>query len=166
MVLLLAGKVPVGLFVEEFRPDLELLSLMEYRYMQLDLPQELDALRRHSAAQAVTAAREAEHDAPAEAGDLWLEAVDWYRKLEEHRAAAACGRRAVAFNPQDFTTRRFVGLALSEVGDFAAAEEHFQWCADHKPDDPQIQHELRRATAGRMRAASAEAVGVKLEVER
>jgi tetratricopeptide (TPR) repeat protein len=72
MVLLLAGKVPVGLFVEEFRPDLELLSLMEYRYMQLDLPQELDALRRHSAAQAVTAAREAEHDAPAEAGDLWL----------------------------------------------------------------------------------------------
>jgi O-antigen ligase/tetratricopeptide (TPR) repeat protein len=162
LALYLAGRVPVGLFIEEFKPDLELLTLLEHRFSQLDLPQELETLRRHAAARAVAAAREAEQHAQAEAGGHWLKAVDWFRKVKEHRAAAACGRRAVAFCPQDFQTRRAAGLALSEAGDFAEAEKHLQWCIDHKPDDPQLQQEFRRAMAGRMRSASAADAGVRV----
>lgn len=166
MALLLAGNVPVGFFLEEFRPGLELLSLLEYRYMQLEMPQELETLRKHAAARTVAAAQAAEHDAPADAGELWLQAVVWYRKLQERRAAAACGRRAVAFCPQDFRTRRTVARALAENGDFAEAEEHFQWCVDRKPDDSHLQQELHQAAAGRMRAASAEAAGIEPGIER
>jgi tetratricopeptide (TPR) repeat protein len=156
MVLLLAGRVPVSVFLEEFQPDLKLLGLLEYRYSQIQLESELATLRRYAAARAVAAARNAEREATFEAGELWLQALGWYRKLEEHEAAAACGRRAVALNPLDFKTRHLVGRQLSHVEDFAEAERHLQWCVDHKPGDPQLRKELQKAMTGRMRTATAE----------
>jgi tetratricopeptide (TPR) repeat protein len=159
MALLLAGQVPIGFFLEEFQPDLELVSLMEYRYSQMQLPSEMALLQKYGAAKAVAAARSAEQDSREEAGKLWLAALGWYRKIGEHRAAAVCGKRAVALNPQDFKTRHIVGQQLSKVGEYDDAEKHLRWCVDHKPEDARLRGELQKAMAGKMRTASAEAFG-------
>jgi tetratricopeptide (TPR) repeat protein len=160
MVLLMAGRVQVDFFLNEFQPDLELLDLMEYRYSQMDLPQELDAVRRYAAAKTLAAARQAERTSPTGAGELWLKAAGWYRKLEQHRAAALCGKRAVAHRPQDYQTRYAVARALADAGEYAEAEKHFRWCLDHHPDNAQLRQELQAAMAGRIRAASAETAGI------
>jgi len=159
MVLLLAGKIPAALFLETFRPDLEALAHMEARYAHLQMAQEMAVVRRYAAPRVVAAAREAESQSPQEAARLWLRALGLFRRLDENSAAAACGRRAVALDPLDFSTRHKVARTLKDVGDYAGAEKHLQWCVHHKPEDGALRRELKHAMAGRMRTASAEAAG-------
>jgi tetratricopeptide (TPR) repeat protein len=157
MVLLLAGRIPVGFFLEKFQPDPSVVGLLERRYLQLQMPHELVPVRRYGALRAVKAAREAEKSSAEDAADLWLSAHDHFRTLEDHKTAAACGQRAVALDPQDFRKRRLVARTLGEAGQHAKAEEFLRWCLDRKPDDVPLKQDLQAAMMSRMRTASASA---------
>jgi tetratricopeptide (TPR) repeat protein len=156
----LAGRVQpwdlaeeIRFFLDVFQPDLNGLRLLDRRYQQLASPEQMVPLRV-AYAQAVEA--EVGDLEGQRAAALWLEAMGLYRRLDMPQRRLQCGRNALRHAPNDFRARHNLALCLVDLGQFAEAKEHLEWCLKRKPDDPLLNRTmediarndiLRRTTA-------------------
>jgi tetratricopeptide (TPR) repeat protein len=145
---LFAGNhVPVAFLLQSFEPDLKALRLLEARYSQLQAPGELRQVLGCYARAVEKALPAAGED---ESADLYLELHRIYRGLNEPAKTLECLRRAATIRPNDYDVRYALGECLSEQRQFDEAEKQLDWCAQRRPDDPQLKAVMATAVKGRI----------------
>ncbi|NUQ62878.1 MAG: O-antigen ligase family protein [Pirellulales bacterium] len=153
----LAGRAPpearqeeIRFLLEFFRPDFEGLRLLEGRYAQVALPEELGPLYQYYAPIAKAEAEKAEPLNSTWAALAWLKAQDLYANLGDLPQAIACSERAFRAAPNEYQVRYKLGAFLQKYEQFELAERHFQWCASRKPDDVALQNRLTEVVKRRI----------------
>ena len=143
----LAGRVhPTNLeeeirfFLETFQPDLDALRLIESRYRKIARPQQMSLLYL---TRAQAAAKAAEKAAPPEAALLWLDAMRQYRVLRAPEERLQCGRNAYRSDPNSCRVREMLARCLADLGHFAEAKDHLNWCIKRKPDNDSLHNKMK-----------------------
>ncbi len=145
MIALLAGRIPFQFIDDNFEPDLPALRGLYLRYRQLNARDEMTAIAPRLS-QAIAA--QAEQAQGAQAADLWLEALDLYRRLSDTEQIAHCVSRALACNPNAYAVRFAAGEAMLELERYDEAAKHLRWCGQQKPGDATLQQMLAFALRG------------------
>ena len=127
-------------FIETFQPDLEGLRLLDDRYEQIALAEQMAPLRTVYA-QAVEA--EAQKLKNAEAARLWLEAMTIHEKQNLPEQSLRCARKALDCDPNKLHVRQRLAYCLFDAGLLDEAEEHLDWCLKRKPDSQALRNKLR-----------------------
>jgi len=149
--LLASNRVPPAFLLQNFEPDLPALRLMEAKYIELRQPGELQQVLGYLVRAAEKQLAQANED---QAVYLCLELHQAYRSLNNPAAALECVRRAAAIRPNDYEVRFALGVSLVEQRKFEEAETHLDWCAQRRPDDPQLKAVLAGAVRARVEAQS------------
>ena len=146
----------IQFFIETFQPELTGLRLLERRYGEIARPEQMVPLRL-ACAQAVEAEAES-LNGQRRAAVLWLEAMALYSKLDAPARRLQCGRNALRCDPNSCRVRKMLAYCLADLGEFAEAKEHLDWCLKRKPDDRSLRHKLnqvvREETRRRERTAA------------
>lgn len=176
----LAGRVPVGYFVENYRPDLQAMRMLRAAYAWLSQPEQSarvyqlygdrcraeghppgDAEAAAAWLQAELArlhfdyARIAHAEADTldgeEAARVWLEAA-WFHHLSGDRQQAyECAQRAYRYDPDDYDVRYTLALRMIDQQQYDTAEDHLRWCSRKRPDDEKLKWLLGETTKNRLR---------------
>jgi tetratricopeptide (TPR) repeat protein len=137
----------IRFFLEVFQPDLDAMRHMYRRYRRFAEPAQLARLR---SAYALAAEAEAKTQSGEAAADRWMEALSLYTEPDQSDRRLACARRAMAANPNSFSVRCHLAMALADSGRFAEAEEHLEWCLTQRPDNRVLQRKLREVVRAGM----------------
>lgn len=138
----LAGRVrpsnlqeEIRFFLDTFDPDLRGLRLLERRYREIAQPEQTAPLVYACARAAEAVAEDAKAQ---EAAVLWLEAMAQYGKLKIPAERLRCGRNALRSDPNSYRVREKLALCLADLGQFAEAQEHLDWCLRRRPDSKSL----------------------------
>lgn len=148
---LMADHVPAGFFLQNFEPDWYALSRLRERYKRSPLVAEYRIILAKFAEESIKQARERDYT---EAAPAWMAAMDCYAELEEPQLARECGEQAIKADPNSFGCRYKLGSLLYQQQQFAAAAEHFSWCAARKPEDRRFRGLAEIAIRAAVRAPS------------
>jgi O-antigen ligase/tetratricopeptide (TPR) repeat protein len=143
--------------IRQFDPDLSGLRWLHAAAERRADEDALAALRRYYAQMAEAEARDAEGAA---AGSAWLEALRLYRQLYDTPRALACGRAALACEPENYDVRYGLALCLIDEDLYEEAESHLRWCLLRKPQRGGVAEAFKEALRGRLdRGRTAEETG-------
>jgi len=121
----------IRFFLDTFDPDLQALRLLELRYRKIAQPEQITPLSYTYARAAAAAAGESKGQ---DAAGLWLEAMAQYGKLKVPADRLRCGRNALRSDPNSYRVREKLAHCLADLGEFAEAKEHLDWCLRRRPD--------------------------------
>ncbi len=156
IVYLLAGRIPVDIFLSTYQPDWRTLRDVWARYRELGRPQDAVPLLSYSAD---AAKRETQQARGARPASIWFWQSGFYRDAGMHVEALSCLERAYACYPGHYPIRRALADALQAAGRYAEAEAHIRWCIARRPTDKALSQVLVKLTkermAQRMRAVNA-----------
>jgi tetratricopeptide (TPR) repeat protein len=150
--LMVAYGVPVAFVVEQFRPPLAVVRLLDGRYSAAGLAP--DQLRPLLVYYAQVGREEAERRTDHAAADAWVELHDVYRRLNEPERMFDCLRRALQRNANDYGTHFAIACRLLEHRQFDEAEKQLRWCLQRKPGEAQLEEMLARAVKERLAMAA------------
>jgi tetratricopeptide (TPR) repeat protein len=150
----LAGRVnptnpeeEIRFFLETFRPGLEALRLIESRYRKIARPDQMALLYLMRAQAAEEAAEEAADDSDLQgAAELWLDAMRQHCELGDAEQRLRCGRNAFRSDPNSCLVRERLAQCLADLGWFAEAREHLDWCIKRRPDADSLRERLEKIT--------------------
>ena len=108
---------------------------------------QLAQLRRCYARAAQT---EAQGQAGEEAAKTWMEARRLYRLLGDPDHELVCAQNAFRCDPGDYRVRHVLASCLVEQEQFAAAEQHLNWCLQRRPTDQKLQKMVREVVKKRI----------------
>jgi predicted Zn-dependent protease len=74
--------------------------------------------------------------------------------MGEAQAALDNFQLAYKYSPDSFPVRYELGCSLLQCQQFEAAEGHFRWCYNHRPESRNVQRLLQLATRGKMQQQS------------
>jgi len=174
LIEMLAGRVPIELFLTGFEPDLAALRMLHARYAALAQTPQAERLRELYLQQpGVNSQSPAEDDKAAgawlqselrqlrrryleaaeagvvdlagrEAAEAWLEIAGLRGALDDPAGQIQAAEKAVAFDPSSPEGHRTAGQCLIAAARFADAEPYIQWCLQRQPGDRELQSLMRR----------------------
>jgi tetratricopeptide (TPR) repeat protein len=146
----LAGRLPVAETVALFAPQWDTLPEF-WRTYQSASPDEAAALVDYARQQAE---RESAAARAEKAVFIWRSLAQMEREAGQADAALASLQRACSVAPEDFASRKLLGLELCAQNRPDEAESHLRWCRDRRPDDPAVDAALMHI--GRERYAASQ----------
>ncbi len=156
VTLLIANRVPVELTLDQLRPDLDAMRVLDAKYSQALPAEGLEPLLRHYLKIGQTTAAALGED---EAAPLWAEMAGVHHRLGESSKGLRCLRRAAAGRPNDYSLRFMLATRLCGEREYSEAELHLKWCVQRHPEDEQLQSTLLVAMRGRAEMESASGTG-------
>ncbi|MEN6405911.1 MAG: O-antigen ligase family protein [Thermoguttaceae bacterium] len=144
-----AENLPVAadFLAREFHPDRSMSRFLYDLCVKRCPADQLTSLTQYAVEQARQDALTLKgHDAAV----AWLEANDFYRRLQDADAALQCAHNAVRCDPNHYPARLRLGLDLLDQQQFAEAESHLRWCRQRKPNDRNVENKLREAFKGQL----------------
>jgi len=144
----------IEFFLDNFRPELPILRLMDDIYSKGGDERSLLRLRREYASAVSAAASRAPRGG--EAAELWLEARLVHVKLGDNAAAVRCLKEALRSDPNSYKAHYRLALAKLEERDVVEARRHLQWCLARNPQDMNARNKfeemlrLESTTTGRV----------------
>jgi O-antigen ligase/tetratricopeptide (TPR) repeat protein len=147
----LAGRMNAANFIKLFQPDWTAFDYLWQRFRAVGSVEDAQVLVTY----AVEIARQQSIDAPPyKAGVIWLKLARIQNDMGETQAALKSLQLAYGCTPDSFPVRYELGCSLLESRQFEAAESHFRWCYNHRPESRNVQKLLQMATRGRMQQLS------------
>jgi O-antigen ligase/tetratricopeptide (TPR) repeat protein len=126
----------IDLVIGQLDPDIEGLEVVHRLAARRGRPDQLVRLREHFAKRSEAEARSA---AGPRAAGLWMQAHRLYRDLGNPADARRCAGSAQACGGAgEYEARYGQALCLIELGQFAEADRHLQWCLQRKPDSASL----------------------------
>lgn len=142
-----AGNIPVGVFLDEFRPDADAMQHVLAQYSRPELASEVDCVLAAHAAACESRAASLQTE---EAAVYWSRAAESYRRLRDTTKRRECLQRAVAADSMNFAHRLSLGQACMAVEDYTEAEKQARWCVQRKPGHPEAEKLLEQAVEKRL----------------
>lgn len=180
LIELLAGRVPIGFFLEGLQPDLDALRTLHTRYTVLATPEQRELLRAIYLQNTATESRNAEQDAAAATAWLrgqlaelrvcflraaqieaerldgrpsafvWLEIAGLQQQMGDPASGLQSLEKAIRADPNHFRVRYSMAVSLADAGRFEEAQTHANWCIRKKPDDRDLQTLVRNIAKKRI----------------
>ncbi|MEQ8836233.1 MAG: O-antigen ligase family protein, partial [Lacipirellulaceae bacterium] len=154
IIQLLAAQLPAPAFLEMFQPKWDTLRPLWTHYRaSARTAEELIAITEYAVAQAKREMPSLSREA---AGSLWLRLATM--QIETHQAEAALQSLATAVRvtPENYGTRRLLGLTLAEAGRIEEAETHLDWCLIRRPRDESVKQTIQAISKARLAALRSE----------
>jgi tetratricopeptide (TPR) repeat protein len=95
------------------------------------------------------AGREVAAADPSRAAAVWRALAEMQREAGLGAAALASLERSCQAAPEDYATRRLLGLAYYEANRFDEGDQHLRWCLDRRPQDAAIKAAILRTSRER-----------------
>lgn len=143
----LAGRMSAANFIKIFQPDWSSFDYLWQRFREVGTIDDAQALLPY-------AVEIAEQDASTvprhQTSKIWLKLARIQNDMGETKAALDSFQLAYSSNPDSFPVRYEFGCSLLEAHQYEAAEAHFRWCYNHRPESRNTQKLLQLAIRGRM----------------
>jgi tetratricopeptide (TPR) repeat protein len=179
LIEMLAGRLPIGVFIESFQPDLDALRRLHGWYAALENPAQKDRLCETYRQQALVdpqgreesvAAADWLHGELAElrrsylqaaeaettrlsgvkAASIWLEIASVHHQMGDAVKELEFTEKALRLDPSNYQAHGAAGRCLAAAGRFTDAESHLAWCLERQPKDTGLQTLLRETVKKRI----------------
>ena len=180
LIELLAGRVPIGFFLEGLQPDLAALRMLHVRYAMLASPAQRESLRAMYVQNPGTESRNPEQDAIAAtawlqgqltelracylraaqveatrlqgqpSAPIWLEVATIQQQTGDPAGGLQSLEKAIRADPNHFRARYAMAASLAAAGRFEESQSHLNWCIRRKPDDRDLQTLLHNTAKRRI----------------
>ena len=140
LILRLTPAVDAATMLREFRPDLDALDTLFWRYEELD---RTDDARVVGEAFAEALTGEAQRQPGRLSAESLLRLANLRRRMKQPKLAAEAAESAVAKDPGSPAARRVLWRSLADCQRWSEAEPHARWLLRRRPDDPTLRSEYR-----------------------
>jgi tetratricopeptide (TPR) repeat protein len=148
-----AGSMPFANLLELFQPEWDTLPEF-WRVYRSDDEVNVASLLNYASAQAM---REAAATRPARAAVIWRRLAQMQLEAGQRDSCLVSLYHSHAACPDDFSTRRMLGMVLFDLGRPEEAASHLRWCQARRPDDARVADVLTQITRDRLAAHRDEA---------
>ncbi|MGB6041989.1 MAG: O-antigen ligase family protein [Pirellulales bacterium] len=150
IVQMLAGRVPVAMFLEIFQPALSQWYPLFSRYSQLDRLDDLRAICDYFIGRAD---KQPPGDVIPSQSRMWLEFHNAYLRMANVEMAERCIREACRSDPQHVGYRTTLAAVRLMRGEYEEAEKDLHWCLQRRPGNRKLTQLLEKAVRGRLSVA-------------